>query len=39
MPLNFIWVDFFEYGDLFDVVNQLNGVGKYADKGPLFPIK
>jgi hypothetical protein len=31
-PLNFIWVDFFEYGDLFDIVNQLNGVGTYKDK-------
>jgi hypothetical protein len=30
VPLNFIWVDFFEYGDLFDVINELNKVGKYS---------
>lgn len=36
VPLNFIWVDFFEYGDLFDIVNQMNGVGPYKDQKPWF---
>ena len=31
-PVNLLAVDFYEQGDLFDVVDRLNGVGAWADR-------